>query len=356
MMSFTRPFGRIRLAAGMLALYMTFDAIASGEDDRDRLIDMVKQHELRFSDFSVDVATFQWTGKERNTPSSVEMRRIVQSRDRSYESNYFGKTSGERQDFGFRLVASDGQVASISRTPNEVEYHIGESTRAETFQPYAVLLSILGYKGTLSKFLGEKQVGRNGMDIEIGEIDIGEEEEFANLKTQRVRGLRRVEETSQIEVFDLRLAIDYAYLPCWGRVSTGDADRPQPLVESRVNSFATVGAGIPFMREIVATTFSSAPGQPSESTTIIQMEGEFLSTLPPDQIFRLNDFSGDAIVRNYTDGVLQSQTTFHPKPVKREVWPVYVIWIVINDVALSIFIIGYMARAGFRLFSCRGTE
>lgn len=301
----------------------------------DFLREAVRTHEIQYNDFSVSISKMHWEISTNQLPTSVETRRIVQWQDYYYScicNNRFTSRSISR---AFQFTVCHGDTLTTYTPPGVVEHQMGSYLRPARFQPYDVLLGALGHEMTLSKFLSGDDSTLNLMQFDVGEV-----EDFEGLKTLPVRRVFQLPGDQYAKIIDLRLAVDYAYLPCWGESITVTGDTRRLNAKSVVTKFLDVRDGrLPLMSEMRTRTYSELSEHGDDLLTITQIEGEALSQMPPRDLFELKSFVGNPTIRYLRDRQLQTESLYRPKQIKKEPWPAEITWLVINDIAIGIWLV-----------------
>lgn len=331
---------RITALVGAL-LYLVAGRDACCAVEIDSLREAVRAHENQYRDFSVNMTKMHWAFSTDQFPTSNEDRRIVQWQDCYYSGICDTSFPSKRISRVFRIVACDGNTLTTYTPPNLVEHQSGNYSPPARFQPYDILLGALGHEMTLSQFLSGDDTTLN-----LTRIEVGDEEEFDGLKTLPVRRVFQLPGNEYEKIIDLRLAVDFAYLPCWGESITVTRGVRQMNAHSAVTRF--LNGPLTLMGEIRTTTYPESEDPGDGLLTVIQVEGEPLSEMPPRSLFELKSYVGNPKIRYLSNGRLQTESLYRPKQVKKEVWPPEITWLVINDIALGIWLVFYSMMKLFK--------
>lgn len=366
MIEIKRNISHFIFSAGQVLLFLNVGllAFAGDERDQDHLIKTVKSFESRFENFSVDVTTTKWLGEHQEHFSSSEVRRVIQWGDRFYESGFSRDAAHKLSELVSRFSSrlTNAQVSIASSAFDNFEIHSRDCRPPTQFQPYAQLLMTLGFEGTLSTFL---ELGRGNLDTM--NVEIGETEDFQSLATQRIRGVFQLPGSSKVKSIDLRLAIDHAYLPCWGQYTDTVEGQVLHRIETQVKVFAehddddrtyvremsssTVVAASLLSSDfpsVSETTISSdaaeakvqsealKPLASQHSSMLIECDGKFLSSESLESLDQMGRSADEAVTKIVPNQKQQSENSSNAQTIRRVNRPSYVNWIILDGIVLGL--------------------
>ena len=328
----------IHLVITVFVALLLFPSVSWGlqESLRTELIDQVRQQKPRFADLSAELSVFTWRDEQRTQLETTEYRRILQWKGKSYDCVCKNSPQSKASTTDFHFQWNDAEKLTGYFPPDRVTIHRGKHTADVSFEPYDILLKLIGAEQTLLELLSF-----DGKAMDAWKLELVDDNSGPNIVS--LRAVRQLPGSKLASVMELKLSKDHAYLPIWGQMVNVISNVRHVKAVVEVTDFRTIEGCGPLFRRCQIVTYQDDDS--IATTGLVELQAERLRDPPPERMFFATSFVGNPEIINYEDDREISRAKLRPARVKKtEPWPPFMIWLVMNDVIAGVIVIVMLVR------------